>query len=107
MRKPRDFDAELKALDERAAWLKDRKLKQLVELVIACGADSLSIEMLAGVLLGANEEKDAFKREGWRKAGTAFFQQARRTAASAALGSAAGETRDGSAAPAAAPDRAR
>ena len=41
MRKPRDFDAELKALNEKAAMLKSRKVQQFGELVIATGADSL------------------------------------------------------------------
>ena len=34
MRKPRDFDSEMKALNERAKSLKERKLHQLGELVI-------------------------------------------------------------------------
>ena len=36
MRRPRDFDAELKALTDRARQLKEQKLRQLGELVIAC-----------------------------------------------------------------------
>ena len=48
MRKPRDFDAELKALEDRARELKSRKVQQLGELVIATGADALSAEELAG-----------------------------------------------------------
>ena len=43
MRKPRDYDAELKALSERAAELKSRKVQQLGELVIATGADALRV----------------------------------------------------------------
>ena len=46
MRKPRDFDAELKALDDKARGLKTRKVRQLGELVIATGADSLTAEEL-------------------------------------------------------------
>ena len=53
MRRPRDFDAELKALDDKAKELKERKLRQLGELVIATGADALPVEELAGALLGA------------------------------------------------------
>ena len=34
MRKPRDFDAELKALGDKARDLKSRKVQQLGELVI-------------------------------------------------------------------------
>jgi hypothetical protein len=52
MRKPRDYDAELKSLDEKARQLKARKVQQLGELVVACGADSLSPDHLAGALLG-------------------------------------------------------
>lgn len=83
MRKPRDFDAELKALNNKARQLRDRKRDQLGELVIACGADAQPIEQLAGALIAAVENKDAATREGWRKRGTAFFQQSRRHADSA------------------------
>ena len=37
MRKPRDFDGELKALQDKARDLKSRKVQQLGELVIAAG----------------------------------------------------------------------
>ena len=40
MRKPRDYDAELKALEDKAKELKTRKVQQLGELVIATGAHS-------------------------------------------------------------------
>ena len=46
MRKPRDFDAELKALNEKAAQLKTRKVKQFGELVIATGAEALTAATL-------------------------------------------------------------
>lgn len=78
MRRPRDYDAELKALNERAAQLKSRKVQQLGELVVATGVDALPIELLAGALITAGKEKDAAVREGWRKAGADFFQRARR-----------------------------
>lgn len=78
MRKPRNYDAELKALDQRAKDLRARKIQQLGELVIATGAESLSIEMLAGVLIAAVETKDAAMMEAWRIRGDAFFRQARR-----------------------------
>ena len=42
MRKPRDFDAELKALEDKAKDLKNRKVQQLGELVILTGADALT-----------------------------------------------------------------
>ena len=44
MRKPRDFDGELKALGDKARALKSRKVQQLGELVIATGADGLSAD---------------------------------------------------------------
>lgn len=75
MRKPRDFDAELKALNDKARQLKDRKVHQMGELVIATGADTLPIEQLAGALLAAAETKDAAAKEAWRKRGAAFFQR--------------------------------
>ena len=81
MRKPRDFDAELKALGDRARDLKGRKVQQLGELVIATGADALSTDELAGALIVLAETKDAGKKEAWAKRGAAFFQgRSRRTA---------------------------
>lgn len=77
MRKPRDYDAELKALTDKARQLRERKLRQLGELLIASGADALPIEQLVGALLNAADTKDAATKEGWRKRGAAFFQCAR------------------------------
>ena len=74
MRKPRNFDAELKALGDKARDLKSRKVQQLGELVIATGADNLSADELAGALIELAETKDAGKREAWAKRGAAFFQ---------------------------------
>lgn len=74
MRKPRDIDAELKALAEKAKQLKERRVQQLGELVIATGADSIDAETLAGALLVIAETRDAAKLEAWRKRGDAFFQ---------------------------------
>ena len=78
MRKPRDYDAELKALNDKARRLKTKKQSQFGELVIACGADTLGAEELAGVLLAAISTTDAARREAWRKRGAAFFQGARK-----------------------------
>lgn len=75
MRKPRDFDAELKALADKAATVKARKLQQLGELVIATGADAVDPETLTGALLEFAETKDATKREKWRSRGAGFFQR--------------------------------
>ena len=73
MRKPRDFDQELKALTDKARALKERKIRQLGELVTATGADALDVETLAGALLTAVDSKDATAKEGWRRRGAAFF----------------------------------
>ena len=84
MRRPRDFDAELKALEDKARSLKTRKVRQLGELIIATGADALSANELAGALIMLAETKDSGKREAWAKRGAAFFQsRARRTAPAA------------------------
>lgn len=74
MRKPRDFDSELKALADKARQLKERRIRDLGELVMATGADTLDVDLLAGALLQAVQMKDASAKEAWRKAGAAFFQ---------------------------------
>jgi len=73
MRKPRDYDAELKALTDKARQLRLRKQSQLGELVMATGADALTAEELAGALLTIAMTSDSVKREAWRKRGAAFF----------------------------------
>ena len=80
MRKPRDFDSELKALTDKAKLLKAQKVQQLGELVIATGADSLDPDTLTGALLVIVETEESAKREAWRNRGTAFFRgQSRKT----------------------------
>jgi DNA-binding protein H-NS len=80
MRKPRDFDSELKALTDKAKLLKSRKVQQLGELVIATGADGFDPDTLTGALLGIVKTKDAKEREAWRASGVAFFRgQSRKT----------------------------
>jgi DNA-binding protein H-NS len=74
MRKPRDLDAELKALTDKARDLKSRKVQQLRELVIATGADALNAHESAGALIVLAETKDTGKREAWARRGAAFFQ---------------------------------
>ena len=74
MRKPRDFDSELKALADKAKQLKERRVRQLGELVVAVGADTLDNDLLAGAMLHAIAMKDAATREAWRAAGAAFFR---------------------------------
>ncbi len=83
MRKPRDFDGELKALQDKARGLKSRRVQQLGELVIATGADSLSVDELAGALIVLTETKEAGKREAWARRGAAFFQSRARRNVSA------------------------
>lgn len=75
MRKVRDYDAELKALSDKARALKAKRVEQLGQLVVATGADTLDAETLAGVLLDAIESKDASAKEAWRAKGAAFFQR--------------------------------
>jgi hypothetical protein len=90
MRKPRHFDAELKALGDKARDLKSRKVQQLGELVIATGADALSADELAGALIVLAETKDSGKKEAWAKRGAVFFQGRSRRTAPAADGNAGG-----------------
>ena len=76
-RKPRDFDAELQALMNKAKKVKSQKTTQLGELVQVLGADALPMEALAGALLAAVEQSkkqpEAVAR--WTERGQAFFQQ--------------------------------
>lgn len=75
MRKVRDYDAELKALEDKARSLKARRVEQLGQLVASTGADTLDTETLAGVLLNAVKSQNTDEREGWRASGAAFFQR--------------------------------
>lgn len=97
MRKPRDYDAELKTLNDKARQLREQKLRQLGELVVASGADALPVEQLAGALLHAAESKDAVTKEGWRKRGAAFFQRASGSGRGAGEQSRGAAARDGGA----------
>ena len=82
MRKPRDFDSELKALADKAKQLKERRVRDLGALVLATGADALDADVLAGALLDAVGNSDKATEEGWRKRGAAFFQGKGRKASS-------------------------
>ena len=73
MRRPRDYDAEMKLLADKAKVLQDRKLRELGQLVTTTGADSLGVDVLAGVLVTAVATTDMAQRETWRTAGAAFF----------------------------------
>ena len=96
-RKPRDYDAELQALMDRARKLKSQKTVQFGELVQVTGADVLPIEALAGVLLAAVEQSrkspEAVAR--WTERGQGFFQQGGKRGGKAASGNpAAGSAGD-------------
>ena len=82
MPKIRDFDAELKALGERAKLLKQRKVQQYGELVEATGADTLDPELLAGALLAAVATKDKAITAEWSRQGAVFFRGRERRRAS-------------------------
>lgn len=84
MRRPRDYDVDLAQLDSKARQLRARKVAQLGELVIACKADTLPVELLAGALLDAVGESDATRKEAWRVRGAAMFPEARQRARSGA-----------------------
>ncbi len=87
MRKPRDIDTELKALQDKAKALKARRIVQLGELIVATGADSLDPEVLAGVLLhGVVQAKVESTQEAWRIDGAAFFRRKARKSAGSADG---------------------
>ena len=91
-RKPRDYDAELQALMDRAKKVKTQKTTQLGELVQVVGADALPFDALAGALLAAVEQSkktpEAVAR--WTERGQAFFQQGGKRGAKAATGNTAG-----------------
>jgi hypothetical protein len=102
-RKPRDYDAELQALMERAKKVKTQKTTQLGELVQVIGADSLPIEALAGVLLSALDDSKSRPETvaRWTERGQAFFQQDTKRGKKATSGEPApATTGNGSSAPA-------
>jgi hypothetical protein len=78
MRKVRDFDAELQALEERRKILRQRKIQQLGELVEATGADALDADRLAGALIAATEEKNGSVIASWTSLGARFFRETSR-----------------------------
>jgi DNA-binding protein H-NS len=81
MRKPRDIDAQLKALTDKTKALEENKLLRLGELVVATCADTLGVETLAGVLLAAVATKDKQQLSAWKKVGEEVFQNGKRAAA--------------------------
>ena len=97
MRKVRDYDAELKALGDKARALKAKKVQQLGELVTSTGADTLDADVLAGALLHIVAEAQAEgNREAWRSDGAAFFQgRGRKSAGAAAIDGSGAATEPG------------
>jgi hypothetical protein len=95
MRKPRDFDSELKALTDKAKAIRERRVRQLGELVTATGADMLDAELLAGALLAAKATSDLVTREEWRKAGEGFFRTAHQSRRRSRAEPAGGAEREG------------
>jgi len=83
MRKPKDYDAELKALDEKAKQLRQRKTMQHGELVAATGADALDPDLLAGGMLDLVALDDKQRKEELRARGAAFFRPKKRNASRA------------------------
>ena len=75
MRKPRDIDAELKALQDKQKQLRARRVVSVRRTVTATGADALDAETLAGALLEAVEraKADPGAKEAWRRKATASF----------------------------------
>jgi hypothetical protein len=90
MRKVRDFDAELKALNDRAKLLKQRKVQQFGELIEATGADALEPDLLAGALLAAVAEKDKATTSAWSRQGAQFFRDTSRRSSRRAAGTGEG-----------------
>ena len=106
-RKPRDYDAELQALMDRAKKVKTQKTTQLGELVQVIGADALPFEALAGALSppSNNPRRHPEAVARWTERGQSFFQQGGKRGKKPATGDPAGGTAgNNSAAPA--PDRA-
>ena len=95
MRKVRDYNAELKALGDKARALKARKVQQLGELVTSTGADALDLDVLAGALLAAVESASADEKEAWRAKGSTFFQRRGRKAGKGAADNGGGASETG------------
>ncbi len=93
-RKPRDYDAELQALMEKAKKVKTQKTTQLGELVQVVGADALPFEAIAGALLAAIEQakKQPEAVARWTERGQSFFQQGGKRGKKQGSGDTAGGT---------------
>jgi len=83
-RRPRDIEAELKVLQDKARQLRSKQKAQLGELLLATGAaEALNPDALAGLLLHGIEQakQDPKAAEGWRRRGEAFFRRERTASA--------------------------
>jgi hypothetical protein len=79
-RRPRDIDAELRALQDKARQLRTKQKAQLGELLLATGAaDRLDPDTLAGLLLHGLEQAKSNPQaaERWRQRGESFFRRER------------------------------
>lgn len=102
-RKPRDYDAELQVLMDKAKKVKNQKTTQLGELVQIVGADALPFEALAGALIEAVEQskKKSEAVARWAERGQSVFQQGGKRGKKTEPGDTAGSTAgDSSRAPA-------
>ena len=93
MRKVRDYDAELKSLKDKERALKARKVEQLGALVVATGADTLDLEVIAGMLRhGVAQAKENSVKESWRADGATFLGRRGRKGHKAADGDGSGDS---------------
>ena len=75
-RKPRNYAAELKAIQDKARELKARHAAELGRIVQLTGADALDVDVLAGILVsGVRQAAEEKAREAWRTDGAAFFRK--------------------------------
>ena len=95
-RKPRDYDAELQQLMERAKKVKSAKTVQLGEIAQLVGADALPLEAYAGALMAALEQSkkqpEAIAR--WTERGAALFQAGGKRGKAAKSGDAAAASKN-------------
>jgi DNA-binding helix-hairpin-helix protein with protein kinase domain len=78
-RKPKDYRAELEAIQDKARELKARHTVELGRIVQATGADRLDPEVLAGILVaGVRAAEEEKAREAWRSDGASFFRKRER-----------------------------
>ncbi len=93
MRKVRDYDAELKSLKDKERALKARKVEQLGALVVATGADTLDLEVIAGMLRhGVTQAKENSVKEEWRADGATFLKRRGRKSDGAAESDGSGDS---------------